>query len=155
MKSIMRAASVLAMITATTPGIANVSDTNCSGPCDGVGTIVTNNPSSASSSDEASKAIGELVGDKTLSTVTTIVATHAPLDETTRSAFVSGMATAGGALNSDVRPTVEAAMGIGGSLGGGIGSGTAGTTGLGTALGGALGPVAALGGALGGLASGH
>jgi len=159
MKSIMRAATVLAVITATAPGIVDAQEANCRGQCDGIGTVVANTASpAASTSDDPAKTIGELLGNQTLSTVTTVVVTHAPLDDTTRSSFITGMTVAEGAVNGDVRPTVEAAVSIGGSLGGGIGSGIAGTMGAGTSLGGSivpLGPLAALGGALNGIASGN
>jgi hypothetical protein len=157
MKWIMRVATVFATITSTAPSIVYAQQTNCSEQCDGAGVVVANTSLPTSTFDNGAKAIGELVGDKTLSNVTTVVTTDVPLDDTTRSSFVTGMTTAGGALNSYAKPTVEAAIGIGGSPGGAIGSGAASAMGAGTSVGGSMmptGPLAALGGTLNRITSG-
>jgi hypothetical protein len=158
MKWIMRVAMIFATITSTAPSIVYAQQTNCSEQCDGAGVVVANTSLPTSKFDNGAKAVGELVGDNALSNVTTVVTTNVPLDDTTRSNFITGMTAAGGALNSYAKPTVEAAIGIGGSLGGGIGSGAASTMGAGTSLGGSMmptAPLAALGGTLSRITSGN
>lgn len=158
MKSIMPVAMVLAAIASTAPDIAGAQETNCGAQC-AVGSVLPNAASPApSTSDDAAQAIGEMLGDKMLSTATTAVATRAPLDDTTRSSFMTGMTIAGGALNSYFKPTVTGIMTTGGSLGSSMGSGAAGGLTSGAPLGGGTmtsGPLGAIGGVIDGIASGH
>jgi hypothetical protein len=159
MKSIVRVAAFLGVIVVVAPAMVGAQEADCSAQCNGNGTVDLNTATSASrASDIGANVIGEMVGDKTLSSVTTVVVAQGSLDDTSASSLSSAIAAAGGALDRSAKPTVEAAVSLGASLGGSIAAGGAGPIGTGTPLNASImlaGPMAALGGALNGIASSH